>query len=119
MSTSISLGAGFPASGEILDPLSCVAACFFSNALDILPLSKFAIPIGRSCGHLTKSSELTRSDLRQGRIMARLGHGGWATAELPTLSRDSPVLCCPNYEDLHAGIGARYICIEQRLLIPV
>src|ERR1700674_5821009 len=48
----------------ILSP-NRVRACFFSNALDILPLSNIAIPIGRSCGHLTKSSELTRSDLRQ------------------------------------------------------
>src|ERR1700690_1358691 len=51
--------------------------------------------------------------------MAQSGHGGPAKAGPPTLSRDNPVLCCPNYEDLHAGIGSRYICIEQRRLIPV
>src|ERR1700693_755995 len=103
-STSISLGAGFPANGEILDPLNCVAACFFSNAPDI-----FHSPISPNCA-------IVRSPVF---VKVVSCHGGRATAELPTLSRDSPVLCCPDYEDLHAGIWARYICIEQRLLIPV
>src|ERR1039458_6002910 len=54
---------------------------------------------------------------RQGRITPQLGNGGRATAELPTLFRDSPVLCCPNYKDLHARLGGRYICIDKSHLI--
>src|SRR5271169_4777417 len=99
-------GAGFSASSEIPVPLNCVATCFYSSALGILPLSNIAIPIGRSFAQLTRSSELTRFVLGQGRTTAQLGHGGRAMAESPTLSRDSPVLCCLNYEDLYAGIGA-------------
>ena len=61
-STSISLGAGFPASGEILHPLNSVAGCFFSNALDILALSNIVIPIGRSCGHMAAQTRLENED---------------------------------------------------------
>jgi hypothetical protein len=53
-STNISFGAGFPASGEILDPLDCVAAGSFSIELVILPLSNIAIPVdGRVLPELT------------------------------------------------------------------
>ena len=68
---SISRGAGFPASGETLASLNCFADCFFSSTRHG-PFSNIAIPIGRSGGHLTKSSEPTRSVLRQGRIAARV-----------------------------------------------
>ena len=84
--------------------------------LRLFPRSQpgFGVPCPRAvpqCGHFRIDQDCS-SVLRQGRIMEQLGHGGRATAEPPTLSRDSPVLCCPNYEDLHAGLRARYICIE-------
>jgi hypothetical protein len=39
----MSLGAGFPASGEIRDSLNCFSACFVSSALDMRPLSDIVI----------------------------------------------------------------------------
>jgi hypothetical protein len=50
---------------------------------------------------------------------SRLAHSGRVTAKLSAHAHNSLVFCCPNYEDLHAGIVGRYIYIEQSFLIPL